>query len=400
MKKPKNFYGLPLVFLIIIFIISISGCKQGAVVDNQSVTIDEEFSSLFYSDSGGISGADGIFSVPLPDGSSVFFLGDCFLGIVKNGTRDFNTKMLRNAFNVINKEQTKAKAIFRGEYDDPETLMIPENEPGDSTYRWYWPGHGFVRKDTLYVFALNLYNDPTAMIKIDKDSDEVDEIDELTEGMFAFRISHIDLQSYTLPDFKLIETHKAPFNYKINAIDLGNCVMVDGKWIYIFGTENKPKMSKVHVARTSFESPNFYENWEYSTGDGWDKDINKSKPIDVDISVSEQFSIFKYKDKYVLLTMERTASFNIYTYTSDFPNKGFGNKTFIYHAPDHDLDSARHIFPYNALAHHQYLENDMLLVSYCVNSADVRDVFYDVNNYRARFLRVPMNLILEEKEQE
>ena len=391
----KKLYNTTLVAISVGFLLFIFACKP-TQTNKKKVTVDNEFKSLFYTDSGGITGADGIFSVPLPDGSSVFFVGDCFLGTVKNGARDYNTTMLRNAFNVINKEQTKATAIYRGEYDNPKTLMEPKNEPGDSTYRWYWPGHGFVRNDTLYVFALNLYNEPAAKLKIEKSKEDQDEVDKLTEDMFAFRIGWIDLLSFTLPDFKHIETHKADFDYLDRSIDFGNCVMVDGDYVYIYGTENLPGFSKVHVARVPFNSKNFYTGWEYSTGDGWDTNILNSQPIETDVSVSEQFSIFKHDDKYILLTQERAGT-DIYTYVSDYPNKDFKNKKFIYHTPDHDLDTTKLIFPYNALAHVQYIENNELLVSYCVNSRDVRDVFKNVDHYRARFLRVPMEMILNEQ---
>lgn len=399
MKKINRFFIAKIVNKL--FVISLVGllfsCQQKATNNEKmAVVIDEKFSSIFNVDSGGITGADGIFSVPLPDGSSVFFLGDCFLGKVVDGSRDVNTTMLRNSFVVVSEGQTETRAIYRGEYDNPVSLIEPENEPGDTTYRWYWPGHGFVKNNTLYVFALNMYNEPSAKIKIEKSEEEQDAVDKLTENMFAFRVGGIDLHSFTLPGFKHIETKKLGFDYTEYQIDFGNCVMIDNEYVYIYGTKNFPGIAKVHTARIPLSSKTFYDNWEYSTGDGWDKDISKSSPIEIDLGVSEQFSIFRYKDKYILLTQERGGT-EIFTYTSDYPDKGFGNKKFIYHTPEHGLDSTKNIYAYNALAHVQYIENDELLVSYCVNSTRVRDVFENVDAYRARFLRVPMNLILNEE---
>ena len=151
--------------------------------------------------------------------------------------------------------------------------MTPPKDDGDTTYRWYWPGHGFTKNDTLYVFALNLYNEPTAVVSSDKSEEEQDEADKLSETMFAFRIGHIDLLSFSLPDFRHIETKKADFNYSEIQIDFGNCVLVDGDYVYIFGTKNFPGIAKVHVARVPYQNKFFYTNWEYSTGTGWDKDI-------------------------------------------------------------------------------------------------------------------------------
>lgn len=65
----------------------------------------------------------------------------------------------------------------------------------------------------------------------------------------------------------------------------------------------------------------------------------------------------------------------------------------IYNAPDAQQDPDGNLFAYNALAHPQYLENDELLVSYCLNSRRVRDVFDNVETYRAQFIRVPMEKI-------
>jgi hypothetical protein len=392
--KPTDFRLRAVSTGVLLLALVVLSCKQ-QVRKELAVTIDNQFKNLFYADSNGITGADGVFSIRLPDGSSVFLLGDCFLGKVENGTRDINTNMLRNAFIIIDKDKTKVKALYKGTSNDPSTFMIPENEIGDLTYRWYWPGHGFVKSDTIYVFALSLYNEPSAAIKSGKTEEEQDEVDKLAENMFAFRISHIDLLSFRLSDFEHLETHKLDINYPANQIDFGNCVMVDDGYVYIYGTKNFPGNAKIHVARVPLNNRTFYNNWEYSAGTTWDKDIEKSVPIDVDISVSEQFSIFKYSDKYILLTQERAGA-DIYTYVSDFPNKDFHSKKIIFHTTESESDSTKKIFTYNALAHVQYVENDQLLVSYCVNSFQVRDVFENVETYRARFLRIPIQLILSE----
>jgi hypothetical protein len=379
---------------LLLFTLAVFSCKHSEKKDI-TVTIDQKFKNFFYADSNGISGADGIFSIPLNNGSSVFLLGDCFLGKVEHGARDIDTKMLRNALVLIDKDKTWAKPLYKGTYNNPVTFMEPVNEPGDLTYRWYWPGHGFVKSDTIYLFALSLYNVPSVAAKSENTGEEKKEVDILLADMFGFRISHIELLSFTLPDFKYIETHEVDINYSVSQIDFGNCVMVDDGYIYIYGTKNSPGNAKIHVARVPFGSRAFYSNWEYSTGTGWDKNIEKSVPIDIDISVSEQFSIFKYKNKYILLTQERTGA-DIFTYVSDFPNKDFHNKRFIYHTTESESDTTKRIFTYNALAHSQYIENDRLLVSYCVNSFRARDFFENVEAYRARFLRVPMQLILSE----
>ncbi len=171
--KPIDLRQNAILMGILLFSLAVFSWKH-PVRKDLTVTIDHQFKDLFYADSNGITGADGIFSIPLPDGSSVFLLGDCFLGKVENGTRDIKTKMLRNAFILIDKDKTRAKALYKGTYNDPLTFMEPENEVGDLTYRWYWPGHGFVKSDTIYIFALSLYNEPSAAIKYGKTESPMD----------------------------------------------------------------------------------------------------------------------------------------------------------------------------------------------------------------------------------
>ena len=395
MRKNKKDLCKLFTYISLLLLLFTTGCRPKAATDTETVSIDEKFKSVFYSDSEGISAADGLFSIPLPDGSSVFLLGDCFIGKAKDSTLDINTIMLRNAFNLINKDNTRATAIIRGTYDNPLTLMEPINEPGDTTCRWYWPAHGFIKDDTIYVFALSLFNYPYTVAKEGKTKDEKDE---LTKVIFSFKLSHIDLLSFSYPELKHLETHKVEFDYPANQIDFGNCVMVDKGYIYVYGTKNYEDISKIHIARVPFSSHSFYKDWEYFTGKTWDKDISRSEPLDIDIPVSEQFSIFRYRNKYILLTQEKGGA-DIYTYISDFPNKDFHNKQFVYHTIEAESDTNKFVFSYNALAHKQYIENNQLLVSYCVNSLNTKDLFDNIDNYRARFLRVPMSLILREKKQ-
>lgn len=375
--------------LVILLMPALISCHYGT----DAIRTDKDFATLFYSDSGGILCADGIFSVPLPDGASVFFVGDCFVGKLKNGGIDPGTPMLRNAFNFIDKDMTRARAIIRGTLAEPLTLMVPSSLENDTIYRWYWPGHGFTRGDTLYVFALSLYNDPSAIAKLDKKEEEKDEMDKMAEEMFAFRIAGIDLLTYKLPDFTLLENHRIEYDYRKYPIDFGNCVMVDNGFVYIYGTRNEPGISRIHAARTPLNSNVFYANWEFFNGTGWEHNIEASVPINVDISVSEQFSIFRIGNKYILLTMERAGT-DIYTYVSDTPTGIFTNKKMQYRPPEPERDTTGRLFVYNALAHPQYISHDELLVSYCVNSFHVRDVYQNADNYRARFLRVPLKKII------
>ena len=373
---------------ILVMVITLS-CCQTKTIENKVVTIDHEFQKVFFPDSGSVTGADGIFSIPLPDGSSAFLTGDCFLGYVRNGSRDISTKMLNNTVVIIDAEGKTARSIYRGTYDEPETLFVPE-QTGEGTH-WYWPGHGFVEDTILYMFALHMYNDPSLVVKSEKSEEEQDKADQMEETMWSFAVAGVDLLRFSLPDFTFLGVDRVEYTYDID-FHLGNCVYTEGNTIYICGTRNEPDGSHIYFARTHRGNYPYHENWEFFDGEEWVADHHKAAPMKMDIGISEQFNIFRIKDKYVLLSMAKMTS-DIFTYTSDFPYKGFENKTMVYHTPETDNDTTKQLFTYNALGHPQYIDGYQLLVSYCINSMTVRDVFTNVDNYRARFIRVPLSMI-------
>lgn len=371
-----------------------SACRQDTP-EKELVRIqrDSQFGALFSPDSGGITGADGIFSIPLPDGSSVFLTGDCFLGEVVQNSRDATTKMLNNSMVVINREGTEARALYKGSYTSPESLFVPEQS--DVLKHWYWPGHGFVADGILYVFALNMYTDPALLVPSDKDRKDLDEVDKLAENQWTFAVAGIDLLRFNLPDLDFIDSDPVEYTYELD-IHFGNCVLRDGNYLYFFGTRNDPDGSHIYVARTLHGKLPYHKNWEFYGEEKWTDDHRRATPMKLDIYVSEQFSIFKIDKKYVLLTHAKSTP-DIVSYTSEFPHRGYTNKTHLYRSPEPGGDSRGLLFAYNALAHPQYIQEDMLLVSYCVNSHRVRDVFENVDNYRPRFIRVPLELIMDKR---
>ncbi len=377
-------------FPLLLVCFLLTSCTQPAVrYQPENVEPDVHFNQLFSPDSGGVTGADGLFSVLLPDGRSVFLTGDCFLGEVIDGGRSTETKMLNNSMVVISKDGKEASAIYRGSYDHPESLF----EPGwkSKLRHWYWPGHAFVDDTILYVFALNMYNDPDLVIYTSKDSTQGDEVDKLAENQWAFQVSGVDLLRFSLPDFQLLGADSLNCSYETD-IHFGNCVLRDGRHIYFFGTRNDPDGSHIYRARTRADQRPYHAHWEFYDGEGWTSDAGSALPMKLDISVSEQFSIFRMKDRYVLLTHEKGTR-DIYTYSAAEPYGGFANKTLIYTSPEPASDPRGNLSAYNALAHPQYLDGNKLLVSYCLNSTRVRDVFENADKYRGRFIRVPLSMI-------
>ncbi len=340
-----------------------------------AVTVDEKFNKLFHRDSGGTTGADGTISVPLPDGSSVFLMGDSFLGEVKDNQRDSATKMINNTFIVVDPTKSDTKTLFQGEYENPFSFVIPENDPG----KFYWPGHGFVR-DSIFHFFMSKFWTPGT-------------------GMWGFEFLSTDYFRYSWPDFKPISV--TAFEYSLqNKVHWGHAVLDDGTYIYIYGARaEEDNICRAHVCRATLTAENRIAmvDIEFFDGFEWTSDPLASKPMSgTSSNISEQFSVFKFKDHFVMLSQQRgIGTGEIYTYTSRNPWGPWENRQMIYKTTEHDLDGD--IITYNAMAHPQYIEEGKLLINYNVNSLKGARVFENVNYYRPVFLRVPMDLIIGER---
>lgn len=361
--------------IIILFsVYSVYSCQNSNEPKELNVTADKHFNNLFHIDSGGVTGADGTISVPMPDGSSVFMMGDSFLGEVKNNRRDSAATMINNTFIVVNPEQTNTRSLFQGEYDDPKSFIIPKNDPG----KFYWPGHGFVRDSVFHFFMSKFWIPGT--------------------GMWGFEFLNTDYFRYSWPDFKEISSE--PFEYTLqNDVHWGHATLDEGNYIYIYGSRAEDdNICRAHVCRTQLTKANKLDlkNVEFFDGSEWSSNSGTTRPMEGTTSnISEQFSVFPYNDIYVLLSQQRgIGAGKIYTYTSKTPYGPWGNRQMVYRTTLHEQDND--LITYNAMAHPQYLNNDSLLINYNVNSLKPARLHENVNNYRPVFLRVPMKKIFGE----
>jgi len=364
---------------LIILLTSNCAIGQKPVASNTEVgtaTIDKKFNKLFARDCCGVTGADGDYSVLLPDGRTVWIFGDSFLGTVKpDRSREKRTPwFIRNSMAV--QEGDSLCSLYNVIDGWESSLVIPPGAPKGKMFSedtlWYWPGDGFIENGKLKVF-MSLFN-------------------QAVKGDWGFRWQSANIATFSLPDIKLESIDHVEYPGS-NEIHWGHAVCSgDKKFTYIYGAENESK--NLYVARAP--KGNILAPWEFYTGTEWVKDPKLSKPMLV-IQGSEQFSVFKLKNKYVLVVQEGGfMSGEICSYYSDSPYTGWKNRKVLCHAllPD-DVISTKNLFGYNALAHPQFIENGELLISNCVNSFVVEDVFQDASKYRPVFQRAPVKRIFE-----
>lgn len=357
--------------IVVLFSIILASCNNKT--SKETVKVDSYFSDLFIRTGGGFTGGDGTYSVELPDRRSVWIFGDTFLGTVKSDKSRIkqDPMYIRNSFVIQDGDSLitlhqKSDGIDRS-MSIPPKVTNSNYEITEKDY-WYWPGDAFVENSELKVFMSEFHQKDT--------------------GMWDFEWKGTALASYSLPEIKEIKIIEFDFENPQN-IHYGHAVLEEEDYTFIFGLGG----GKIHIARA--EAGKIESQWEFYTEAGWNNLAAKSIPI-IDIDGSEQFSVLKWKDKYILITQLSSLSTEICSFTSDNLTSNWHNKQTLYSTPlpqeDHNL------FTYNAVAHPQFTNNNEILISYNTNSFILSEHFENADIYRPRFIRVPINIILTESE--
>ena len=340
--------------------------------DDEPVRLDGNIAKEIIHDDSGVTAGDGMYSIALPDGRSIFLMGDSYTGKVTSGARSTSDHMFRNTYHIYDKG--KVSAITTG--SDHSAAIVPGFE--DNEREWYWPGHGFVSGNTLYIFQLRMF--------------------QASAGAWGFKYRESHVLEYSLPGIQLIRDYKIPYNGTSEAV-YGAAAINDGDKVYVYAQYEKANsdpfnvVSQVLCARTTVAE--LGSKWEYYTGSGWSEDSSKATPLAglSSVPVSSQFNVFKLKGKYVLLTQHKMlGDGRIYTAVSDTPYGPWNNLKMIYHIP---AMSNSNWFTYNAMAHPQFERDGKILVSFCVNTNDFSEQFTNVESYRPRFFWYPVDKILK-----
>lgn len=318
------------------------------------------FNSLFTRYGNGWTGGDGTYSVPLPGGRVLWMFGDSFLDTVYADRSRPASGLVRNVFCI--QHGANLLTLVSGTLDDPQPFV---NTP-DPDNNWYWPGDGTVSGDTVFVYMMNFVRTGT--------------------GAWDFAYVKTDLIAFALPS--VTELSRITVSADPDIL-YGACVMEDGGYLYIYGSESSGLNKYCHVARVPLTS--VYSPWEYynNTMDTWsaspppvaDGRLARSHSSLVD--VSSQFSVF-YKDgMYHLVTQEGFLGPTIYSYSGNSPTGPWRQRQILYITPE----TSGSIFTYNAFVHPEYQNAaGYTLLSYNLNTSDFGELFSDADSYRPKFI--------------
>lgn len=327
-------------------------------------TLDTTFvKRLFGTQKGELSGGDGAISIPLSEGTSLFLWGDSFIGEVKDNKRDtLSSLVFGNVFQTVG--ERGVKTYYGGDAEHPSSWLVADSIDGHRTA--LWPEHGFVKDGILHLFLANIvmYGSGTW--------------DFYWHSLMYYRLSVVD---FSVIDKRLITSEE------VGGIHFGFAFMQEGDDIYTYGTKTVDAKTCLYLAKNQLVdgklgSFSYYANGRWST-----KPAEATALLGVKQNVSEQFSVIKHKGKYILLTQERGGN-NIYSYIADALPGEWYNEKLVYTTPEPTKENG--LFSYNAMAHHQYIQNDSLLFCYNVNTADMPSHYKDASIYLPRFLKVSL----------
>ncbi len=334
--------------------------KDEVVIDTQMVKI------LFPPGKDILTGGDGAISIQIDDNRSFWLWGDSFLGEVVNNRRaESSPFVMGNVWQLL--DGKSIKTITGGTLVSPESLLKAEKVDGYPAV--LWPMHGFVKNNIVHVFM-------STIVQTGKGT-----WDFYWHSIMYYRLNLLDLSVIDKQELLTEKQTEAHFGFGVTEHE---------GFYYVYGSNpQKDFTATLHVARARLRDDKL-QDWEYFDGNNWLYDPKGSKALQgIDIPISEQFSVFRYDDKFILLTQDRFKP-EVYTFTADTPEGPWSDKKLIYTIPE-GKDST--LFVYTAMAHPQYGPEGKLLVSYCVNAKNIPDLYKNASIYKPRFFWISLDTV-------
>ena len=330
---------------------------------------DDVMNAKFASTDGWI-GADAVYSIPLPDDSTLWIFGDTLVGRIRDGKRQ-DVGMVNNSFarqRGWGPEADVRLLLNRDSDGEPTSYVVPEDQPG---YFWIWDG--IVEGGKLYAFTTRLTSPGTISAFDWKLMDQsLLVIDNPLDDPATWRVQQLDL-----PFGIFTDDYEALW---------GLDVIRAGAHLYIYGTtrrKNGDPRSLV-VARVAPQELTDFSRWRFRNGSSWGTDSRQADALASGVGTEGSITWLPDRRKYVYVYSPPLDP-NIQMRTSETPIGPWSQPVTIYTCPEAAWD--QNIFCYAGKARLVPRTTDELLISYATNSFDMlTDVTEDARVYQPRFV--------------
>lgn len=306
---------------------------------------DKAFTGFFRQTNGWTAG-DVATSIALSDGRVLWLFGDSYVDQFEEKTGSLPCLFdARNAVLVqCTNDPWHPRTLVNSNSGDKSFFHPPKISAGEPSV-WFWPAAGFQKGDTVYIHLSELQSTPQG-------------------GMWGFKTIGQYWAKLSFSDLNVMGYKELP---AFNGISFG-CGFVkdenDGL-IYAFGQKQRFTASDVFVAR--FPANNPEGPWTFWTGKTWDANVTNAARVTQGASTS--VGVCKVGSRFLLLTTEFSVACDqgraIYISFADRPIGPFSPRTKIFTVDD--VVQGHHPFFYLAEAHPEFIQDDQLLITYCIN---------------------------------
>ena len=331
--------------------------------------------NLLFSTKSGWTGADGAYSIKLPDNKVLWLYGDTWVGNIHNN-KHVDAVLINNSIAIQNNKNpvdASIKFFFNQTSEgNPDAFIKPADGKG-----WFWIYHGLMAEKGLYLF----------LIQIDRTGSS----SEPGFKIIGTWLGHV-LNPNHHPDQWRITQQRIPWERIAESGDIlfGSSLLVDNGHIYIYGT-SEDIIHNVHqkymiLARVPVGSLDKFEKWRFFSNGKWVGDFSLASRICPDMANEYSVSYLPVFDKYITVYTEKSVSENIMIRFAPKPYGPWSEPVSIFKCPEVKWDD--NIFCYAAKAHPALTSApDELIITYVANSSDFWKMAADARLYRPKFLR-------------
>jgi Domain of unknown function (DUF5005) len=340
---------------------------------NQAI-IDSNFDSFFMQNGPGWTGADGSYSLLLPDGTNLWYWSDSYIGTVNATTRLRKSDIFTAHNSLTIQNQTLNTLTTVGYPPQTSSYFVPTNKKN-----WFWVGDGLVVQTSPGVYEIKIM---------------------LLEWSPALELQGNSVATLSWPSLAIESI--TPVTLTDTSIEWGSRIMQVGSIYYIYGLKDPGTDTKTpYLARTT--SVNYLTDsskWQYwnATKNKWMTGQTNATALSGVAAITPEFSVDQMTAStgtfYLMAGMDpQNPPYPLWdavtTWYSCNPQGPWSKKTTVYTTPEAGANGCKvgTLITYNPKAHPEFTNSDGILLTYNVNANTSSDLVC-ANDYMPRFLRL------------
>ncbi len=339
-------------------------------------TPDITFDQFFIQNGPGWTGADGTYSLLLPNGQDLWIWSDSYIGTVNPQTR-LRSSDLFQAHNSLTIQDPSTNTLSTVGYPPSTSSYFAPSNSQD----WFWPGDGIVIQTSPGVYSIQVL---------------------LLEWTGVFQFVGNSVATLAYPSMKL-ESIK-PIALPDLSIEWGTRLFKEGAYYYLYGIMDPGTANKLpYVARfsklTALTDPTQWQYWN-ATSRTWVSGQSNATPMAGVPAITNEYSVHRLSaatGPFYLMTGMNPKNppypgwKYVTTYYSCSPQGPWSHRTVVYTTPETGAPgcSVGTLDTYDPKAHPEFASSAGILVSYNVNATNSADLVC-ANDYKPSFIRVPI----------